>query len=226
VASDRARTTLHRGTGHTATANHAGPSCDPVAGDRTDAEIIAASLIDGEEFSAVFERYHQDIFRYVARRLGRQAADDVTADVFVAAFGRRDRYDLDVPRCRPWLYGIASNLVRDHLRRAKRRSRAYLHAAVLEPHADLTDLDTEERAAVAAAIPRINQALGRLSVADRETLLLVSLGELTYEEAAIALGLPIGTVRSRLWRARRRMQELLPDLRQTTDDVDSSEDQP
>lgn len=187
----------------------------PVVGDRTDAEVIRASLEDGEEFSLIYERYHSDIFRYVARRLGMDVAGDVASDVFTAAFRRRHTYKLEFEMCRPWLYGIASNLVRDQLRRQKRKARAYLHAANVEAASDLSMVDAEARAGAALMVPEIKRALDRLNKGDREVLLLYSLGELSYDEVALALDIPIGTVRSRLARARRRMQELLPIERQT-----------
>jgi RNA polymerase sigma-70 factor (ECF subfamily) len=186
-----------------------------VVGDRTDADVIAASLEHGEEFSLIYERYHTDIFRYIARRLGSDVAGDVASDVFTAAFRRRHTYKLEVPMCRPWLYGIASNLVRDALRRQKRKQRAYLHAATIEAASDVSMADAEARANAAQMVPEISDALRRLNQGDREVLLLYSLGEMSYEEVATALGIPIGTVRSRLARARRKMQELLPADRQT-----------
>jgi RNA polymerase sigma factor (sigma-70 family) len=181
-----------------------------VVGEPTDAEVIAASLVDGREFSLVYERYFDDIFRYVAKRIGAEAAGDVAADVFIAAFEKRERYDTSRSMCRPWLYGIASNLVRDHLRRQKRRGRAYLRAAVIDAGDDQSMGDAEARAAAALMVPEINAALGKLNAGDREVLLLFALADLSYEDIAEALDIPIGTVRSRLSRARKRMQELVP----------------
>lgn len=189
-----------------------------MAGERSDAELIAASLSDGGVFAAVFDRHFATVFRYVARRVGIDAARDLASEVFVRAFAARGRYDLARPSCRPWLYGIASNLVRDHLRRQRRRSRAYLRAASLEEAASEAEMvDAETRASALLMAPQINAALGRLNEVDREALLLFALGELTYEEIAEAQSVPIGTVRSRLSRARRRMQELMPAERQRRD---------
>lgn len=183
--------------------------------DRTDADVIRASLVDAPEFAVIFDRYHQDIYRYVARRLGREPAGDIAGEVFARAFAGRERYDLSRQMCRPWLYGIASNLIRDHLRSQQRRGRAYLRAAGMQAAAERPIDDVEERASAARMLPEINAALGRLRPDDREVLLLYSLGEMSYEEVATSLGIPIGTVRSRLSRARRRMQELIPTDRRT-----------
>lgn len=181
-------------------------------GELSDAEVIAASLSDGSEFSVVFDRYYQTVYRYVARRIGSDAAGDVASEVFTRAFANRHRYDLGRPLCRPWLYGIASNLIRDHLRRQKRKSRAYLKAAAQQEGAQDTVIsEAESRASAAMMAPLVNDALGKLNDGDREVLLLFALGELSYEEIALSMSIPIGTVRSRLARARRRMQELVPE---------------
>jgi RNA polymerase sigma-70 factor (ECF subfamily) len=171
--------------------------------------------VDAPEFAVIFDRYHLDIYRYVARRLGREPAGDIAGEVFARAFAGRSRYDLSRQMCRPWLYGIASNLIRDHLRSQQRRGRAYLRAAGMQVAAERPIDDVEERASAARMLPEINTALGRLRPDDREVLLLYSLGEMSYEEVATSLGIPIGTVRSRLSRARRRMQELIATDRRT-----------
>lgn len=187
-----------------------------MVGERSDAEVIAASLGDGDEFALVFERHFATVFRYVARRIGTDAAGDVTSEVFVRAFETRARYDTSRKVCRPWLYGIASNLVRDHIRRQRRRSRAYVRVAVQEEAGiDASMADAESRTSALLMAPVINSSLGKLNDGDREALLLFALGELNYEEIAEALSIPIGTVRSRLARARRRMQELVSTERQT-----------
>jgi DNA-directed RNA polymerase specialized sigma24 family protein len=76
-----------------------------------DAEIVAQSLEQPELFALLYDRYAPDIHRYATRRLGDSAADDITADTFLVAFRIRSRYDLTRPNARPWLYGIAGNLI-------------------------------------------------------------------------------------------------------------------
>jgi len=174
----------------------------------SDADLIAASWSDPEQFGAIFERHFEPIHRYAARRLGAAVADDVAARVFTIAFERRRRFDLTVPDARPWLYGIASNLVRSE-RRAERRQLAALSRLVAEagPAADVeTDgvVDRRERA-------RLAHALNRLDHRQRDVLLLHCWAGLSHAEIAAALGIPPGTVASRLSRARRRVRAALAD---------------
>ena len=90
----------------------------------TDAAIIERSLTQPEAFATIFDRYSDDIHRYVARRLGAEIADDLMSETFIIAFRRRNRYDVSHPAARPWLYGIATNLVGNHRRSEARRWRA------------------------------------------------------------------------------------------------------
>lgn len=180
----------------------------------TDAEIIFESLTDPEIFREIFRRYYDTIFRFTSKRVGRDLASDLTAEVFVRAFQMRARYDLTRPLCRPWLYGIASNVVGDHLRRRKVGLRASLALPVetADAFAAVDDRVVSENQAAA-----LDQAVSKLRKSDREVLFLYAFEELSYSEIAEALSIPIGTVRSRLARARRRMRELLPELQQTTE---------
>lgn len=180
-----------------------------------DAEIIRRSLVDPNVFGVVFERYHDTIFRFVARRQGLDIAADLTADVFIRAFSLRSRYDVERESCRPWLYGIASNIIGDELRRQRRSERRYLAMIGLQ----VNDGDVFERAddqiSAEQQAARLQGSLARLRPGDRAVLLLYSIEELTYQEIADALDIPVGTVRSRLSRARRRMRELEAQLEQT-----------
>jgi RNA polymerase sigma factor (sigma-70 family) len=123
--------------------------------------------------------------------------------VFLTAFDRRGRYDLARPDARPWLDGIAANLLRRHRRREARRLRAHAREAGRAlAHRD----EPDERLDAAASGPRLAAALARLPAHQREVLLLVAWGGLGYEEVAGALDVPVGTVRSRLSRARERVR--------------------
>ncbi|MBO3751306.1 RNA polymerase sigma factor [Streptosporangiaceae bacterium NEAU-GS5] len=173
-----------------------------------DAELIQASLSRPEIFAHVFDRHADAIHDYAARRLGDQQADDVTADTFLVAFRKRHRYDLARDDARPWLYGIAANLIAGHRRSEVRRLKAMARAPrELEHTGDLAF----EQASSAAMRPAIAAALARLSAAERDLLLLVAWADLSYEEAARALGVPVGTVRSRLHRVRAKLRRHLPD---------------
>ena len=173
----------------------------------TDAEAIAHSLEDGASFGLVFERHYRRVWRYVASRAGVDAADELAAQTFEVAFDRRDRYRGEYDDASPWLLGIATNLVRRRRRQEGARLRAL---ARMDPGRPAPGADEElgwgaevgDRAAVA-------RAFRRLARRDREVLALLAWGELTYEEAAVALDVAVGTVRSRAHRARARVMELL-----------------
>jgi RNA polymerase sigma-70 factor (ECF subfamily) len=179
----------------------------PQADADTDAAIIANSLAEPERFADVFDRHYARIHAYVARRLGAGLADDVASETFVTAFDRRSRYDAEYPDAAPWLYGIASNLV-SRLRRAEvRRYRALARAAAdgIEDH----DEGLADRLDAQALRTQLVAALLAIPARDRDVLLLVAWAGLNVEEAARALGLPAGTARSRLHRARRRTRAAL-----------------
>ncbi len=176
---------------------------------RSDAELVTASATQPSLFADVFDRHFDVIHRYLARRVGRQLADDLAAETFLQAFKARARYDPAHGDARPWLYGIAANLLRHHYREERRRLMAYARTGV-DPLAD--DLgDADSRADAQALGPRLALALASLPARDREPLLLLAWGQLSYEEIARALRVPVGTVRSRLHRARRHVNELVGD---------------
>src|SRR5262245_11487226 len=102
-----------------------------------DGAAIAASVDDPDRFTGIFDRHFDAIYGYTARRLGRDVADDVGAAVFVEAFAGRTRFDSSRADARPWLYGIATNLIHRHRRTEARRLRAY--ARVDARAADATD---------------------------------------------------------------------------------------
>lgn len=142
----------------------------------------------------MYEAHLPAIVRYLRRRLGDAAAEDAAADVFVRAMGHQSQ-DLTLP----WLYGIAANVIAERRREERRRLRAMQRAAASAPIAGAE----HERLPVSPALVR---TMSKLRAADRECLLLVAWGELSYAEVAAALGIPVGTVRSRVARARRQLQ--------------------
>jgi RNA polymerase sigma factor (sigma-70 family) len=177
-------------------------------GQPDDAGLIAESCRVPERFGAVFDRHATAIHGYIARRLGRDAADDLVAETFLVAFRQRASYEPDQPSARPWLYGIATRLVSRRRREEVRFFRAIARSgidpaadAVAEPVAD----QSARRADAQALHRRLAGALAVLSAADRDALLLVADG-LSYQEAAQALGVPPGTLSSRLARARRMVR--------------------
>jgi RNA polymerase sigma-70 factor (ECF subfamily) len=165
-------------------------------------------VADPEQFALVFRRHAPDIHRYVVRRLGPGAADDVVAETFLTAFRLRSRYQPDRPDARPWLYGIATNLIGRHRRAEVRQYRALARTGldpVTESFADRAD----DRVSAGRENRRLAAALAGLPAGHRNALLLVAWGDLSYEEAAVALGVPVGTVRSRLSRARGKLRQAL-----------------
>lgn len=176
-------------------------------GDRPDSAVIAASLVDPAAFGAIFDRHYAHINRYLARRVGPALADELAAETFVIAFRSRGRYDRSAADARPWLFGIAANLARRHWRTERRRLRAYARSGI-DPVGD-ESAEVDSRLDAAAAGPQLAAALASLSGRDREVLLLFAWADLSYEEISAALAIPVGTVRSRLSRARARIRELL-----------------
>ncbi|KOG34078.1 RNA polymerase sigma factor [Streptomyces resistomycificus] len=178
----------------------------------SDASVIARSRDQPEAFAALFDRHADAVHRYAARRLGGEVADDLVAETFTTAFQQRHRYDPARGAgadARPWLFGIATNLVGRHRRAEARRFKAMARVPALADH----DEPLADRAAdrvVARAVRReLAAALAALPARYRDVLLLVAWGDLGYEEAAQALGIPVGTVRSRLHRARSKLREAL-----------------
>ena len=167
----------------------------------TDAEAIARSLEEGQAFVLLFDRHFDVVQRYLRRRLPGAIADDLASETFTVAFDCRKRYDLDRPDARPWLFGIATNLLRRHRRSELRELHALARAHAAAELA--VDGDAERRLDTLAAGPALAEALASLETRDRDALLLFAWGELAYEEIADALEVPVGTVRSRLHRARR-----------------------
>jgi RNA polymerase sigma factor (sigma-70 family) len=179
-------------------------------GDADDATVIQLSRHEPEQFTVLFRRHAPQLQRYVVRRLGPDAADDIVAETFLLAFRHRERYDQTRPDARPWLYGIATNLIGRHRRSEIRLYRALARTGadpVTEPFTDRVD----DQVSASYAGRLLATALTRLSAELRDTLLLAVWGDLSYDEVATALGVPVGTVRSRLSRARSKLRKTLGD---------------
>jgi RNA polymerase sigma factor (sigma-70 family) len=168
---------------------------------RTDAELLARSVVEPVLFGELYERHGLAVRRYVMRRIGDAAGEDLAADVFVRAFRARGRYRADRDTALPWLLGISNHVIADHRRLERRRLTAMARLAGDSGARTDEDGSTLDRQLVAA--------LRRLPAVERDTLLLVVWGELTQDEAAAALGVPVGTVSSRITRARKRLTAVL-----------------
>ncbi len=165
----------------------------------TDAALIAASLADPAAFAGVFDRHWPAIHRFCVSRAG-PAGEDVAAETFRVAFDQRRRYDPRYDDARPWLYGIATNLLRRAFRTASRQ------AAPFAGHEWDFSEDALGRVEAQALGRNLALALGTVSSADRDALLLHVWADLTYAEIALATGAPVGTVRSRIHRARTQLR--------------------
>ncbi|MFI7112922.1 RNA polymerase sigma factor [Nonomuraea sp. NPDC050227] len=174
----------------------------------TDAELAARYRRDPELFTLVHDRHFRDIYLYVAGRLDTQIAEDITAETFLLAFDHRDRFDPERGGLRPWLFGLATNLIARHRRKEIRHYRAL---ARLGPEPVMEGHENRVVASVTAQgmQPYLARALAALSPGERDVLLLVALGQLGYDEVAQALGIAPGTVGSRLSRARAKIQALV-----------------
>jgi RNA polymerase sigma-70 factor (ECF subfamily) len=169
--------------------------------DLSDADVLSQARVRPELMGVVYERHARSVHRYLSRRVGTSAADDLLGDVFVAAVEARLRvHPHPSGSALPWLYGIAGNLVRSHLRRRAP------HAAE-DPGFDWDAVD--DRLDAAARSKDLRRALQALTEAERELLLLVAWEGLTPAEAGEALGLTAVAARSRLHRARARAQAAL-----------------
>jgi RNA polymerase sigma factor (sigma-70 family) len=163
-----------------------------------DGNAIARSLLDAEAFTDVFDRHFAAVYRYIARRAGRDVAEDLASQTFTLAFAHRGRYRDDLGTARPWLFGIATNLLRAGHRGDERRLAVVerLRSEVVASSSPLT-----VGSAVSELEDQLSEALAELHPDQREALLLHVWGEMSYVEVAAALELPIGTVRSRISRA-------------------------
>ena len=173
----------------------------------SDAQVIGRSLDEPEAFGLIYDRHAATVLRFLGRRVGAEVAEGLVGDLFRIAFERRKTFDAARTSALPWLYGIGSNLLLKHRRAEARRLRASARMA-----ADSEAADRRESAAALDArvlFPRVADAIEALPDGEREALLLATWEDLSYQSVAEALELPIGTVRSRLNRARAHLRELL-----------------
>lgn len=178
-------------------------------GELTDAALWQRAA-EGETaaFGLLFERHSATVYNYCFRRTGDWSqADELTAIVFLEAWRRRRQVRLEREEALPWLLGVATNVIRN-LRRSKRRYRSALERLPRERVADFAT-DVDERLDDEREMRVVLRALRKLPRADQDVLALCAWEGLSYEQAATALDIPVGTVRSRLSRARARLRELL-----------------
>jgi len=179
-----------------------------------DTDDLLASVADPTRFGGVFERNFEQVRRYAARRLGVRQADDIAAETFARAFRARATFQpARGSSVRAWLFGFAVNIVREQERSASRQNRAYERFSRGRDDGDDHWEDVTDRLVDHA---RIESALRDLSPEARDLLLLVAGIGLSYKEAAAALGVRVGTVKSRVSRARAQVATRLEERQAQT----------
>jgi RNA polymerase sigma factor (sigma-70 family) len=171
---------------------------------------VLASGSDPERFVTVVDEHGEAVLRYLTRRVGRDLAEDLAAETFLIAFRERHTYTptSEARSALPWLYGIATNLLRNHLRSEHRRASVLgrlAAQAVINDDPERID----EALSAAVTVGRVADLITGLTVGERDVLLLVATEGLTYAETALALDVPVGTVRSRLSRVRVQLRQAL-----------------
>jgi RNA polymerase sigma-70 factor, ECF subfamily len=172
----------------------------------SDSATIADSLERPEGFATIFDRHYLAVHRYIARRAPRAHADDLASMTFVVAFERRQSFRPESTSARPWLLGIATNLLHER-HRMERREQGML--VLLGAEQPATAFDGDRNTRDGPDTERLAQALATLDPAQLDVLLLHAWEELSYEEIAEALATPLGTIRSRLARARAHLRSRL-----------------
>jgi RNA polymerase sigma-70 factor (ECF subfamily) len=175
---------------------------------RNDLELWRLARADPDAFGVLFERHGRAVYAFCARRTADLAlAEDLTSIVFLEAWRRRQRTEITGESLLPWLLGIAHNAVRN-AHRSRRRHRAALARLPPEPLEAAAD-DVASRIDAERALAGALQAIRTLPDRERDVVVLVLWSGLSYEDAALVLGVPAGTVRSRLSRARARLSASL-----------------
>lgn len=174
----------------------------------TDAEVLRRSITEPAAFGDLYERHGVSVRRYVVSRVGIGSGEDLAAEVFVRAFRTRDRCRAEHGSALPWLLGVANHVIGDH-RRVERRRLAALERLLIEERELAADPELGLK-------PEVVRALRRLPATHRDALLLMVWGELSRDEVAVALGVPVGTVNSRIARARQRLASDLAPLRRAS----------
>jgi RNA polymerase sigma factor (sigma-70 family) len=177
--------------------------------ERHDGALIAQSIRNPEVFEVVFDRYYQAVYRFAVGRAGVSEAGDVAGETFLRAFARRHRFDVEQTNALPWLFGIAVNVTRERFRKVNRGRRALDRVAAAPEIISPFEGEAVERTDALSRTDELASALADLTDDEYQVLMLSALGDLSYQEIADSLDIPIGTVRSRLARARRKMRELM-----------------
>jgi RNA polymerase sigma-70 factor, ECF subfamily len=169
----------------------------------SDSELVSRMASgDGEAFAALFRRHQSTVYRFTRQMLGsREAAEDLTQEVFIALGTSVRRFDPAMGSLTTYLYGIARNLILQRHRRQRWRQ-VDIESLDNDIEALATTSDPTEALTCAKMRQQLRTAILALPVHYREVVVLCELNGLSYEDAARVAGCPIGTIRSRLSRAR------------------------
>jgi len=186
-------------------------SAAPIPSDVNEAQLLGRAR-DGDEqaFGELFSRHQGAIYRYAVHMCGPGAADDIVQETFLALLQPRGAFDTTRGTVGAYLFGIARHITLKRIGAPHSRPTDDLDAVAPCASADLSALDLLSRQEVVDAV---RAAIAGLSPAYRETIVLCDLQEMDYQSAATILECPIGTVRSRLHRARALLAEKLSMLR-------------
>ncbi|MDQ1484742.1 MAG: hypothetical protein QOJ62_435 [Actinomycetota bacterium] len=176
---------------------------------------------DGTAFGDLFERHADRVYNYCFRRLGSWAlADDATSQTFTEAWRRRDAVEVD-DSLLPWLFAVANNVCRNLARSGRRHAHLLSTIPQVGPVVDHAD-EVASRIDDERQMQQVLAALRKLKQSDRDVIAMCDWEGLSYNDTARALGVAVGTVKSRLSRARQRLRESVVDLGRGQVDVDST----
>jgi RNA polymerase sigma factor (sigma-70 family) len=184
---------------------------------QSDAEVIARSAAEPAEFAHLVRAHRGRVLGYLTRRVGPTVAEDLAAETFLRAFRARESYQGVNGSALPWLFAIATNLLRSHVRSEQRRTATLGRFAGREIYEGGGHEHVDDALEAAATLQKLATTFAGLPDGSRDVLVLIAVEGMTYEEAAVALDVPVGTVRSRLSRARIELRRSLgaggtPDL--------------
>jgi RNA polymerase sigma factor (sigma-70 family) len=173
----------------------------------SDASVIAGSGERPDVFAVIFDRHFDAVHAYLVRRVGAGRAEDLASSTFAIAFERRGTFRPAADSARPWLFGIATNLLRNEWRAEQRALDviAQLSRGVVDAGGGAVDRAGQRLSGAELVV----EVLGELDSDQRDVLLLYAWEGFSYQEIAVSLGVPVGTVRSRLARARARVRSAL-----------------
>ena len=189
----------------------------------SDRDVLRASLKEPARFGIVFDRHFRSVHRFLERQVGATAAEDLAAETFTVAFAQRQTFDARRGDVRPWLFGIAINLLRNHRRAEVARRDLGVRQATRERQA-IDEDPVHDRAVVTGEVTRVANALARIDDDSRALLLLVASTDFNIEQVAESLHISQAATRTRLWRARQQLRAELGASNERTDESSSARD--